>query len=73
MVVKRGLAELTKEERNTDVCKNLIKGRLILNYVFPESKYICGGCGEVRRGGRSMRLFCMPEKVDAFFFAMVGR
>jgi hypothetical protein len=62
MVLKRGLAELTKEERNSDVCKDMIEGRLILNYVFPKSKYIYGGCGKVRRGGRSMRFFSYAQK-----------
>ena len=47
MVFKRGLAEFTKEERAGKYCKALIEGRVVLNYVFPQTKYICGGCGEV--------------------------
>jgi hypothetical protein len=57
MVFKRGLAELTKEERKSKFCRALIEGRIISNYVFPRTKYICGGCGKVsifRYDGRNM-------------------
>jgi len=47
MVYKRGLVELTKEERESKFCKALIEGKIITNYVFPRTKYVCGGCGEV--------------------------
>jgi hypothetical protein len=62
-VFKRGLAELTKEERKSKFCKALIEGRIISNYVFSRTKYICGGCGEVsicRYGGwRMSSLLCV--------------
>jgi hypothetical protein len=57
-VFKRGLAEFTKEERSSKFCKAMIERRIISNYVFPRTKYICGGCGEVSiygYGGGSMR------------------
>jgi hypothetical protein len=58
MVFKRGLAELPLEERKSKFCKDVIEGRIISNYVFPRTRYICGGCGEVsacRVRGWSMR------------------
>lgn len=51
MVFERGLAELPIEERNSPFCRALIEGRVIMNYVWPRTKYICGGCGEVRMCG----------------------
>jgi hypothetical protein len=39
--------ELTIEQRESKFYKALIEGKIIFNYVFSRSKYICGGCGEV--------------------------
>jgi hypothetical protein len=47
MAFKRGLAELTKEQRNSSYYRAVVQGRVIRNYVFSRTKYVCGGCGEV--------------------------
>jgi hypothetical protein len=47
MVFKRGLSELPKAERKSEYSKAVIEGRIVSNYVFRLTKYICGGCGEV--------------------------
>jgi hypothetical protein len=56
MVFKRGLAELTIEERKSKYCKAIIEGRIIQNYVFPRTKFVCGGCGEVSHDGGRTRV-----------------
>ena len=68
MVYKRGLVELTKEERESKFCKALIEGKIITNYVFPRTKYVCGGCGEVSdcRGDWCLTSFSFaPDVLDA--------
>jgi hypothetical protein len=47
MVFKRGLSELPKAERKSKYFRAVIEGRIISNYVFRLTKYVCGGCGEV--------------------------
>ena len=44
---KRGLSELPLAERKSELSIAIIEGRIISNYVFRLTKYICGGCGEV--------------------------
>jgi hypothetical protein len=46
-VFKRGLSELPKLEPKSKYSRAVIEGRIISNYVFRLTKYICGGCGEV--------------------------
>jgi predicted RNA-binding Zn-ribbon protein involved in translation (DUF1610 family) len=59
MVYARGIAELTKKQRESKYYRLLISGYYITNYVFPCTKFICGGCGEVsimrRRATRRCR------------------
>jgi hypothetical protein len=47
MVFRRGLSELPKAERKSKYSRAVIEGRVVSNYVFRLTKYICGGCGEV--------------------------
>ena len=64
MVFRRGLSELPKAERKSPYSRAVIEGRIIWNYVFRLTKYVCGGCGEVSivdgNGEWGMRLsFCV--------------
>ena len=64
MVFRRGLLELPKAERKSPYSRAVIEGRIISNYVFQLTKYVCGGCGEVSivdgNGEWGMRLsFCV--------------
>ncbi len=47
MVFRRGLLELPKAERKSPYSRAVIEGRIISNYVFRLTKYVCGGCGKV--------------------------